>query len=307
MATLVVAGLAAGTMLALALTAAAVLSWANRAFHVEVDPRVLAVSAALPGANCGGCGYIGCGEYAEAVARGEAAVDLCAPGGTSCAQAVAALMGVDVEPSWPYRAVVHCAAKRDQRLQRVEYSGEPSCSAANLVSGIQGCTYGCLGLGDCADVCPFDALDIVDGLAVINYENCTGCGKCVEVCPRNIISRIPFKASQVLIVACSNQDFGNDVREVCNVGCIGCKACERVSPLFAMAGHLPVLDYEGYDPKSPEQATSLGQSVEKCPMESLLWVGKPTARDILAVADEELPTRVRADFETTVDKAEWWG
>ena len=161
-ATLVLVSIAAGTMLVLAVGGGLILGWANRAFFVEVDPRVVEIEDILPGANCSGCGYIGCGEYAEAVARGEASVDLCGPGGESCASAVATVMGIDVEPSWPYRAVVHCAARFEQRLQRPEYSGEPSCSAANLVAGVQGCTYGCLGFGDCAAVCQFDALDIID-------------------------------------------------------------------------------------------------------------------------------------------------
>jgi RnfABCDGE-type electron transport complex B subunit len=305
--TIILAALAASTMLGLAVVAGSVLGWASRAFWVEVDPRVVEIEDALPGANCSGCGYVGCGEYAEAVARGEAAVDLCAPGGEGCAEAVAAIMGVDVEQSWPYRAVVHCAARLDQRLQRIEYRGEQTCTAANLVAGVQGCTYGCLGLGDCSRVCLFEALDIVDGLAVINYDNCTGCGACVDICPRHIISRIPFKESRVMVVACSNRDFGNDVRGVCSVGCIGCKACERVTSLFRMERNLPVLDYDIYEPGSTEVSEGLLKSVEKCPMESLLWVGQPSADDLAAVVDEVLPARVEADFETTVDKAEWRG
>ena len=172
MLTITLVALAAAVMLTLAVAASSVLGWANRAFHVEIDPRILRIEDALPGANCGGCGYIGCGEYAEAVAGG-AAVDLCAPGGAGCAQSVAGIMGVDVEPSWPYRAIVHCAATSSQRLGRVEYRGEQTCSAANLVAGHQGCTYGCLGLADCVRACDFDALDIVDGLAVIDYRNGT--------------------------------------------------------------------------------------------------------------------------------------
>jgi ferredoxin len=230
-------------------------------------------------------------------------VNLCLPGGPACAEAVAAIMGVEVEQTWPYRAVVHCAARSEQRLGRSEYRGEPTCSAANLVTDVQGCVYGCLGLGDCVEVCDYDAIHVLEGLAQIDYSRCTGCGACIEVCPRGIISRIPFKAAQVMVVACSNQDFGPNVKKVCRVGCIGCKACTRFSELLHMEGNLPIVDYE---------STAFGEadftaSLEKCPMESLVFVGSPSARDLEATADEELPERVEADFRTTVDRADWWG
>jgi RnfABCDGE-type electron transport complex B subunit len=307
MLTITLITLAAAVMLALAMAAGSILGWANRAFYVEVDPRVSRIQDALPGANCSGCGYIGCGEYAEAVAGEEATVNLCAPGGAGCAQALADIMGVDVEPSWPYRAIVHCAARTSQRLGQTEYRGEQTCSAVNLVAGHQGCTYGCLGLSDCVRSCEFDAIHVIEGLAVIDYRKCTGCGACIDACPRHIISRVPFKASRILAVACSNQDFGNDVRAVCTVGCIGCKACERVSDLLVMQGNLPVLDYDTYEPDEAPHAEGLDKSIEKCPMESLIWVGEPTPEDILDTADEELPARAEADFKTTVDQAEWRG
>ena len=194
--------LAALTMLVLAAALSSVLGWAAKAFYVEVDPRVERIEIALPGVNCAGCGYIGCTDYAEAiVADGDVRVDLCAPGGVACAESVAAIMGVDVEPSWPYRAVVHCSATREQRLQQQEYRGETTCSAANLVAGVQGCTYGCLGFGDCVMACEFDAIHVIDGLARVDYRKCTGCGACIDACPRHIISRIPFKAEQVFVVA----------------------------------------------------------------------------------------------------------
>ncbi len=297
-------GLASATLLLLATAMGLVLGWANRAFHVEIDPRVARVHDALPGANCGGCGYVGCGEYAEAVVQEGAAVTLCAPGGPSVAQRLAEILGVAVEPTWPYRAVVHCGATREQRKGQTEYRGEPTCTAANLVADVQACVYGCLGLGDCVVSCDYDAIHIVDGVARVDYTNCTGCGACVDACPRGIISRIPFKAERVLVVACANQDFGADVRAVCAVGCVGCTACTKLSSLLAMDDHhLPVVDYEHYDPKTAD----FTKAIEKCPMESLLWVGKPTPEDVEATEDEELPERVDPTFDTTVDRAQWWG
>ena len=303
MITAVSVGLAASTLLGMAVVISYVLGWASRAFHVVVDPRVLHINEVLPGANCAGCGFVGCNDYAEAVVRGDAAVTLCAPGGPSCAAAVAEIMGVEVEQTWPYRAVVHCSARTDQRLGRTEYRGESSCAAANLVSYVHGCVYGCLGLGDCNSVCDYDAIHVVEGLATVDYDNCTGCGACVDVCPRHIISRIPFKTHEVLVVKCSNDDFGIEVKKVCQVGCIGCKACTRFSDLLVMEGNLPIVNYESADYDSADFSTSL----DKCPAESLVFVGTPSPKDLAATADEELPDRIEPEFETTVDQVDWWG
>ncbi len=294
--------LASTVLAALAVVMAYILGWANRAFYVEVDPKVEAINNALPGANCGGCGYVGCSEYAEAVAAGQAEVNLCAPGGAGCLQALGEIMGVEVSEALPYRAVVHCGADETQRLQITEYKGERTCTAANLVGGVQGCTYGCLGLGDCVTACDYDAIHIVKGLAVVDYEKCIGCKACARVCPRNIITMVPFKTEQVLVVACSNEDFGPDVKKVCKVGCIGCKACTRIGELLKMDGNLPRIDYESYDPE-----TAFQPILDKCNMESLVFVGKPTEADLAAVAHEEVPERVKADFKTTVDDTEWRG
>ena len=294
--------LAAGVLGLLAVFVAFVLGWANRAFHVTVDPKILALVDALPGANCGGCGFVGCGEYAEAVAAGGTDITLCAPGGAACAGQLAEIMGVEVEQTFPYRAVVHCAAQTQQRLGRTDYLGEPTCVAANLVAGVQGCTYGCLGLGDCVASCPYDAIHIVDGLSTVDYDKCVGCKNCARVCPRNIITMVPFKAERMLVVACSNKDFGPQVKAVCDIGCIGCKACTKHAEPMGMEGHLSVIDYDAY-----ESEDQFAKALEKCPRESMIFVGKPRPEDLAAVAAEELPERVEADFKTTVDETEWRG
>lgn len=296
--------LAAVVMLSLAVAMSLVLGWANKAFAVEVDPRVEQINAVLPAANCGACGYVGCNDYAEAIARGdETDVSKCAPGGESCAKAIAQIMGLDVSQKLPYKAVVHCAAKREQRLKRNPYEGEMTCQAANMVAGVQGCTFGCLGIGDCMNACPFDAIEVINGLATINYDKCVGCGVCAKVCPRNIITIVPFKSARILVVACSNKEFGAGVREVCEVGCIGCKVCTKFNELLEMDGNLPTINYDKYDPK----ADDFSQSVGKCPRETLVYIGQPTADDIEKTKDETLPEVVEADFKTTVDDAEWRG
>lgn len=294
---------AAATMGVLAIVFGWVLGWANRTFWVEVDPRIEAVNDALPGANCGGCGYVGCGEYAEAVVKDDAPIDLCAPGGAGCAEAIGAIMGKDVADTAPMRPVMHCAATSDQRLKKIPYTGEPTCAAANLVSGIQGCTYGCIGFGDCEESCPYDAIHIVDGLARIDYGRCTGCGNCVKACPRNLLSLIPFKAERMFVISCCNQDFGAEVREVCEVGCIGCKACSKKSELITMEGNLPTLNYDAYDPETADFEAAM----EKCPRKSMVWVGKPTEKHLEQTKDEELPAVIKGDPKSTVDDAEWRG
>ena len=297
--------LAAGTMLVLALFMAYVLGWANKAFHVQVDPRQEQVMEALPGANCGGCGFVGCNEYAEAVVAGQAPVDKCPVGGVSCATALANILGVDLTQSWPRRPVVHCGAGHAERLGRHEYRGEQTCAAANIIADVQGCTYGCLGLGDCTRACDFDAIHVIDGLATADYDKCVGCGACAAVCPRNIITMVPFKDQRMLVVACSNKDFGKDVKAVCKVGCIGCKRCQKLSEgLITIEDNRPRFDYDAYDPAALEAVQA---AVEKCPMKRLLEVGKPSEKDLAAVADEKAPAIVEADFKTTVDKTEWHG
>ena len=256
--------LAAAILVVLAIVVAYILGWANRTFHVEVDPTVAKITESLPGANCGGCGYVGCGEYAEAVAAGEAPVTLCSPGGNACASALAAIMGVESAGVVRRVAVVHCSATDGERLLLSTYDGEASCAAANLISAVQGCAHGCLGLGDCVEACPHNAIQIVDSLATVDPAQCIGCGKCVEACPRGVISMAPFEAGLTLAVTCSNPDFGVDVKRTCSAGCIGCKACVKVCEAIEMKGNLPAIDYARLD-----TTADLESIAAKCPMNSL--------------------------------------
>ncbi len=290
---------AAGTMLVLAVAMALVLGWANRAFHVETDPRVEAAERALPGANCGGCGHVGCSEYAEAVVLGGAPVDLCPVGGPSTALKLAEIMGVGLEEKVPERPVVHCNARRGDRLGRHPYEGEVSCAAANMVAGVQGCAYGCLGFGDCVEACSFEAVRVAEGLAEIDYEKCVGCGACARACPRNVISMVPFRHSKVVVVKCSNKDFGPEVKKVCRVGCIGCRACERaMGEYFRVEDNLARTAPEKFDP-----SLDFGPVLAKCPQEGIVFLGLPGAEG----RDDIAPGRVEAEFRTTVDQAEWRG
>lgn len=263
-------GIAAGTMLVMAVIMSYVLGWANKKFHVEVDPRVEAVTEALPGANCGGCGYLGCSDYALAIVMDSVPVHKCPVGGEACAVAVADIMGIEVGEALIFRPIVRCGAQSDDKKGKTPYQGEERCSAANLVAGVQGCTFGCLGFGDCVQACNYDAIHVEDGLAVVDYDACVGCGACAKVCPRDIIVIERFSESSIPAVACSNRDKGKDVSSVCEKGCIGCKACTRKSDVFSMNNTLAITDYENY---SAEKMEDVQQAIEKCPNGCIQYIG----------------------------------
>jgi ferredoxin len=168
------------------------------------------------------------------------------------------------------------------------------------VADVQGCTYGCLGFGDCASVCDYDALHVIDGLATVDYEKCIGCGACAKVCPRNIITITPFKAERILAVTCSNKDKGKDITKVCTVGCIGCGACARTSDLFTIENNLSTINYNAYEPVC---SLDVLQACEKCPRHRIVFVGKKDTDDTVAFSGEV----VEPDFKTTVDDTEWRG
>jgi RnfABCDGE-type electron transport complex B subunit len=264
-------GLASVTLLVMALVMTYILGWANVAFHVDVDPRIDAINDALPGANCGGCGFVGCGEYAEAIVNDGVTVNQCAPGGANCASSIADIMGIKIEASAPNFAIVHCGGTLEDRLGRNLYLGEKKCVTANIVAGVQGCVYGCLGFGDCEVSCTYDAIHIKNGLAVVDYEKCVGCGACAKACPRSIISISSFKAQQMLATNCSNKDAGKEVKSVCNVGCIGCKACSRLCDLFVIENNLASVNYQEYD---PDNMDDLIKGMDKCPTKCIGFVGK---------------------------------
>ncbi len=296
----------AGVMFALSASIGVLLVIANVKLAVFVDPRQAELAEALPQANCGGCGYASCAAYAKAVHQADESVSLCTVGGPPTAQQLAQIMGVDLTVNYPVRPVIHCGATDADRLQRGDYHGIPTCAAANVVGGVQGCTYGCLGFGDCVDSCEYDAMTLVDGLPRINYENCVGCGACVRACPRNLIEQIPFKVERMLVVTCASQDPGKRVREVCKVGCIGCSACSRAQPeLFQMSGNLAVLDYNTYTEDQDFEA-----ALAKCPRESLVEFGKPLPKHEEALVGVEAPAMAgRPDAEdiATTDDLDWRG
>jgi electron transport complex protein RnfB len=292
-------------MFGLALAFSAALVIANVKLAVHVDPRQQELMELLPQANCGGCGYPSCAAYAKAVHQESAPVNRCTVGGPSIAERLATVMGVELQENFPYRPVIHCSAKSSDRLKQGHYVGEASCSAANVVGGVQGCTYGCLGFGDCVAACEYNAMEMIDGLPRINYDNCVGCGGCVRACPRNLIEQIPFKVDRMLVVGCASHDPAKTVREVCRVGCIGCGLCARKQPqVFEMQDNLATIHYERYTGQE-----DFGPAVEKCPMESLVTFGKPSPRhqQQLAEVDEVVFAGRPVDTHCTSEDLDWRG
>lgn len=234
-----------------------VLAVASRVFAVKTDDRLEPMIDALPGANCGGCGFSGCAAYAQAVIDGKAKIGLCVAGGDAAAADMAAIMGVAAEKTQRRVAMVKC--RGTEAKVKGFYDGLQDCVAASKVAG-RGplvCKYGCLGFGTCVSACKFDAMHIVDGRARVDAEKCTGCMACASVCPRDVIVSVPYAAD--IVVACSSRAKGPSTVRGCNVGCIGCSRCEDVCPNDAIhvEGNLAVIDYD--------KCVSCGLCAEVCP------------------------------------------
>ncbi len=237
----------------------ALLAFAAKVFHVEVDPKQAAVRACLAGANCGGCGYPGCDGYAAAVAKGEAPCNKCVASGPEAAARIAEIMGVAAGDAEKMVAFVPCSGCTDVAELRFHYTGPEDCRAAMLFGGKSNklCTFACIGMGNCAKACKFDAMHVVNGVAQVDRSKCVGCGACVDACPKDIVKLIPEK--QKIMVGCRNQDKGGQVMKICQVGCIGCMRCQRECPADAIHVENNVASI------APEKCIQCGTCLEVCP------------------------------------------
>ena len=221
-----------------------ILAVAAKAFEVKVDERLPLIQACLAGANCGGCGFPGCGGCAEAILAGKAPVTACAPAGAEGAAKIAEILGMEA-PSGD-KMVAHVMCNGGCNAQKnFEYRGVTDCIAATKVCGgdALACSFGCFGFGSCAAACKFDAIHVVDGVAVVDKEKCTNCGACREACPRKLIREVPYK--QKVFVDCSNKNKGPAVTKVCAASCIACGMCERTCKFDAIhvVDNVAVIDY----------------------------------------------------------------
>lgn len=234
------------------------LGIAGKKFAVEVDEKEEAIRAELPGNNCGGCGFAGCDGLAKAIAAGNAPVNGCPVGGEPVGKKIAAIMGTSAGSEKKMVAFVHCNGSCDKTSNNYQYEGIKDCSVMQFVptGGPKSCRYGCTGYGNCTKACPFDAIHVIDGVAVVDKDKCKACKKCIAACPKHLISLVPYDA--VSHVACSTPDKGKQVMSVCESGCISCKKCEKNCPAGAISleNNNPSIDYD--------KCTNCGKCKEDC-------------------------------------------
>lgn len=235
----------------------AVLAVASKVFAVKTDERLPKLTECLPGANCGGCGFAGCQAYAQAILDGKAKIGLCAAGGAEAAKKMSEIMGVEAEEVERKVAMVKCRGQN--HLQKGIYEGISDCRSAILVGGDgpSACPNGCLGFGTCTEVCKFGAIYIDGNVARVDAEKCTGCMQCVQACPRKVI--VPVTYHTDIVIACSNTERGANTRKICDIGCIGCRLCEKncEHDAIRVVDNLATIDYD--------KCVSCGKCASVCP------------------------------------------
>lgn len=273
-------------MAALGGALAVLLAIASRRLYVYEDPRIDEVEEMLPHSNCGACGTPGCRPFAEMLIKGEVEPGQCTVNSADANQEIADYLGVDVGNIEKQVARLACAGGVHVARTRARYQGMKSCRAASLVSGGgKGCTWGCLGLGDCEVVCDFDAITMNrHSLPVVDAAKCTACGDCVEVCPKALFSLQPV--SRHLWVACKNQQPGDEAELECEVACTACARCAADAPegLISMQNELAVIDYS-------KNALASRLAIERCPTGAIVWLddktGPQRGRDAKKVVRQE--------------------
>lgn len=258
---------AGSVMAGLGLILSGILAIASRKLYVYEDPRIDEVNEMLPQANCGACGHAGCRAFAEAVVAGKASPSGCSVNSPEMTEAIADYLGVDAGAQEKRVARLACAGGNHVAWTRAHYRGLQTCRAAHLVAGGgKGCAWGCLGFGDCKDVCSFGAITMDDhGLPVVDADKCTACGDCVEVCPRGLFSLHPI--SRRLWVACKSQAMGDQALAECEVACTACGRCVMDAPdgLIRIENNLAVIDYDLNHLATPV-------AIQRCPTGAIVWL-----------------------------------
>lgn len=254
------------TLGSMGLIFAALLAFAAQKLAVETDPRVEAIQEHLPGANCGACAYPGCAQFSEAVAKGEAPVNACIPGGADITAEISQVMGI-AKPQAEERlvAALSCLGGNTVTKNKFDYVGVADCKAAMVYDGgFKACSFGCLGLGTCVAACPFEAMTMnnKEGLPEIDLAKCMGCSKCKNVCPKGVITMI--NGDTFHHVKCNSTAKGKEVRKVCEIGCIGCNICAKNCPIEAISMENSLAKIDSYE------CNNCGVCVEKCPRNCII-------------------------------------
>ncbi len=261
--------LAASFMAALGVALAIVLAIANRYLYVYEDPRIDSVEGLLPHANCGACGTPGCRPFAEELVQGDKNPGECTVNSLEMNQEIADFLQVDVCIQEKKVARLACSGGTHVAYTRAHYEGLKSCRAAALVSGGgKGCSWACLGLGDCKIVCDFDAIHFNKyTLPVVDEDKCTACGSCVEVCPKDLFSL--QQISHRLWVSCNNRDNMTESEAHCEVACNACSRCVMDAPegLITIQQYLACIDYD-------KNALASKIAIERCPTGAIVWLDK---------------------------------
>ena len=243
----------------------------SKVFAVKTDPRTEQITEALPGANCGACGFAGCADYADAIVTKGAPMNACLPGGAGAASEIGKIMGAEVTAAEKKLPVIHCSGDCDAMQQKFTFDGIQTCaSAKRFYGGTGACMHGCLGLGDCASVCPEGCITIKNGLAAFCTEQCISCGKCAKVCPNGLIELRSIKKK--VDVRCSSKDIGAAAVKACKNSCIACGKCVKICKFGAIEikdAHA-VIDYD--------KCVSCGMCAKECPRGCIVNLRKPVVK-----------------------------
>ena len=250
----------------LTLALAGLIAVANKKLYVYEDPRIDQVEDMLPHANCGACGFPGCRPFAEALVSGQVLPGKCSVSSDEGRSAIASFLGVALGAEEKRVARLACNGGKNVAINQAYYKGISTCQAATLISGGgKACSWGCLGYGDCEVVCDFDAISMNEfGIPVVDVQKCTACGDCVEACPKGLFSIHPI--SHRLWVACKSLEAGDEVLDVCDVGCTACGKCamDAEDNMITMVKNLPVINYsKNHKTQDP---------IQRCPTGAIVWL-----------------------------------
>jgi len=251
---------------AIGIAAALILYFVSQKFQVYEDPKIDEVALLLPGANCGGCGFAGCRNFAETIVKNAGLNGLsCPPGGMPVSTAIAQVFGASAEEETPKMTIIRCNGNCENAPAKTIYDSISSCAYFNMLEvGESGCAFGCLGCGDCVKACKFDAISIdpKTKLPIIN-KSCVFCGACMKACPRSIIDIVPKHEQGAVFVACMNKDKGGEAKKNCSVACIGCRKCEKTCEYSAITVNDNLAAING------ATCTACQKCVEGCPTKAI--------------------------------------